>query len=260
MDIDQNHQLNSNHFRNQQNSSSTSSSSLLSSSGSAVHRNITNHHNQTNDNNGNIKDEQSSTTTTTLTATKQQQSSNQRNQKQSTTSVTEKEMVGGCVVCGQDEGYLDNVIIYCDGDGCEIGVHEACYGITTIPKGEWYCTPCSINQKPEKCELCPARYGAFKPTANGRWCHVVCALYIPEVEFENINTMEPIVLDRIDARRVGCVCILCEMSGKDKDTSRSGCCMSCHYPNCPNKFHVTWYEYCLNLKKKFPSNIYCFFF
>lgn len=36
----------------------------------------------------------------------------------------EKEMIGGCVVCGQDEGYLDNVLIYCDGEGCGIGVHE----------------------------------------------------------------------------------------------------------------------------------------
>ncbi|KPM06081.1 protein AF-10-like protein [Sarcoptes scabiei] len=153
----------------------------------------------------------------------------------------EKEMIGGCVVCGQDEGYLDNVLIYCDGEGCGIGVHEACYGIKLIPKNEWFCRPCSVSQKPDKCELCPANYGAFKPTANGKWCHVVCALYIPEVGFGCMQTMEPILLDRIDPKRIGCICILCEMSGRDKEIARSGCSMSCHYPNCPNKFHVTWY-------------------
>lgn len=29
------------------------------------------------------------------------------------------------------------------------------------------------------------------------WAHVVCALYIPEVEFANVSTMEPIVLQSV---------------------------------------------------------------
>ena len=29
------------------------------------------------------------------------------------------------------------------------------------------------------------------------WCHVVCALYIPQVWFANVQTMEPIVLSGI---------------------------------------------------------------
>ncbi|KAF7245814.1 Protein AF-10 [Varanus komodoensis] len=29
------------------------------------------------------------------------------------------------------------------------------------------------------------------------WAHVVCALYIPEVQFANVSTMEPIVLQSV---------------------------------------------------------------
>uniref|UniRef100_A0A8B9FY89 Protein AF-10 n=1 Tax=Amazona collaria TaxID=241587 RepID=A0A8B9FY89_9PSIT len=32
---------------------------------------------------------------------------------------------------------------------------------------------------------------------NGGWAHVVCALYIPEVQFANVSTMEPIVLQSV---------------------------------------------------------------
>ena len=30
------------------------------------------------------------------------------------------------------------------------------------------------------CSLCPVRGGALKPTDDGRWCHIVCAIWIPE--------------------------------------------------------------------------------
>ena len=49
-----------------------------------------------------------------------------------------------------------------------------------------------------KCELCPMKTGALKRTDTGSWAHVVCALYIPEVSFKNVETtMEPIILSNV---------------------------------------------------------------
>lgn len=33
------------------------------------------------------------------------------------------------------------------------------------------------------------------------WCHVVCALFIPEAWFANVQTMEPIVLKNVPPER-----------------------------------------------------------
>ena len=59
----------------------------------------------------------------------------------------------------------------------------------------------------QKCELCPSKHGALKRTDNSGWAHVVCALYIPEVRFGNVTTMEPIQLQLIPAERFNKVCI-----------------------------------------------------
>ena len=52
-----------------------------------------------------------------------------------------------------------------------------------------------------RCELCPNKDGALKRTDNGGWAHVVCALYIPEVRFGNVATMEPIILALVPQER-----------------------------------------------------------
>lgn len=51
--------------------------------------------------------------------------------------------------------------------------------------------------------LCPMKEGALKRTETGKWAHVICGLYIPEISFGSVKTMEPIItkdvrLDRLD--------------------------------------------------------------
>lgn len=53
----------------------------------------------------------------------------------------------------------------------------------------------------QRCELCPSKSGALKRSDTGGWAHVVCALYIPEVRFGNVTSMEPIVLRLIPPER-----------------------------------------------------------
>lgn len=116
-----------------------------------------------------------------------------------------KEMVGGCCVCSDERGWPENPLVYCDGSSCTVAVHQACYGIVTVPTGPWFCRKCESHERPTRvrCELCPTRDGALKKTdSSGQgWAHVVCALYIPEVRFGNVTTMEPIILQLIPPER-----------------------------------------------------------
>lgn len=41
----------------------------------------------------------------------------------------------------------------------------------------------------------------YVPISSLGWAHVVCALYIPEVQFANVLTMEPIILQYVPHER-----------------------------------------------------------
>lgn len=147
------------------------------------------------------------------------------------------EMVGGCSVCLDDQGTEENPLVYCD--GCEVAVHQACYGIVQVPAGSWFCRKCESREGRDKikCRLCPAVDGALKKTEDGDWAHVVCALYIPEVRFGNINTMEPIEINHIQIDRYNKTCYLCEEN--KKTTASVGAVMDCNKLGCKLSFHVT---------------------
>uniref|UniRef100_H2ZSI7 PHD-type domain-containing protein n=1 Tax=Latimeria chalumnae TaxID=7897 RepID=H2ZSI7_LATCH len=91
----------------------------------------------------------------------------------------------------------------------------------------------------QRCELCPHKDGALKRTDNGGWAHVVCALYIPEVQFANVFTMEPIVLQYVTHDRYNKTCYICEEQGRESKAA-SGACMTCNWHGCRQAFHVTW--------------------
>ncbi|XP_016350778.1 protein AF-10-like isoform X1 [Sinocyclocheilus anshuiensis] len=193
-----------------------------------------------------------------------------------------KEMIGGCCVCSDERGWAENPLVYCDGHGCNVAVHQACYGIVQVPTGPWFCRKCESQERaarvikgwrgrkpswqtPEegglsttcnkededsrlsrslktlnivRCELCPHKDGALKRTDNGGWAHVVCALYIPEVEFANVSTMEPIVLQSVPHERYSKTCYICEEQGRESKAA-SGACMTCNKHGCRQAFHVT---------------------
>ncbi|XP_068437789.1 protein AF-10 isoform X2 [Clinocottus analis] len=151
-----------------------------------------------------------------------------------------KEMIGGCCVCSDERGWAENPLVYCDGHGCNVAVHQACYGIVQVPTGPWFCRKCESQERAARvrCELCPHKDGALKRTDNGGWAHVVCALYIPEVEFANVSTMEPIVLQSVPHDRYNKTCYICEDQGRESKAA-TGACMTCNKHGCRQAFHVT---------------------
>ena len=109
-----------------------------------------------------------------------------------------------CCVCFNGDSENMNLIIMCE--GCNLSVHQACYGVRVVPEGPWYCRACERNLSPEDkaCVLCPVRAGALKEVVenpelrsltgkrHGNWAHVLCTLWNDDTYFVDTSTMEPV--------------------------------------------------------------------
>lgn len=139
---------------------------------------------------------------------------------------------GICEICNDGEAEQSNAIVFCD--GCNLSVHQDCYGVPYIPADQWLCRKCTVSpSKPVSCCLCPNEGGAFKQTTSGTtWAHLLCALFIPEVGVCNSVYMEPIDgIENISKSRWRLTCYLCKQ--------RTGACMQCYKTSCTTSFHAT---------------------
>ncbi|KAH6778423.1 trithorax-like protein 2 [Perilla frutescens var. hirtella] len=135
-----------------------------------------------------------------------------------------------CNVCNMDEEYENNLFLQCD--KCRIMVHAKCYGEFEPTGGVlWLCNLCRPGApEPPPCCLCPVVGGAMKPTTDGRWAHLACAIWIPETCLTDVKTMEPIDgLCRINKDRWKLLCSICHVS--------HGACIQCCNHNCRVAFH-----------------------
>ncbi|CAN8259351.1 unnamed protein product [Cochlearia groenlandica] len=143
-----------------------------------------------------------------------------------------------CVVCQSTDGEPSNPIVFCD--GCDLMVHASCYGnplVKAIPEGDWFCRQCietKENIEEERllsCCLCTTKGGAMKQTNDGRWAHITCSLFVPEVYFEDPEGREGICCREIPEKRWKDRCYLCKI--------RRGCVIECSEMKCQLAFHVT---------------------
>ncbi|XP_059140493.1 PHD finger protein 14-like [Physella acuta] len=148
-----------------------------------------------------------------------------------------------CCVCLSDRSADDDEIVECD--NCGISVHEGCYGISeshstastesSASTEPWFCDACKATAKPV-CELCPNTGGIFKETDNGKWVHIVCALYTPGVAFGDVDKLSLVTLFEMSYSKWGArECSLCE----DSRFSQTGVCINCDAGMCKAYFHVT---------------------
>ncbi|CAG5085464.1 Oidioi.mRNA.OKI2018_I69.PAR.g10901.t2.cds [Oikopleura dioica] len=114
----------------------------------------------------------------------------------------ELSMEEGCSICEIADANDVDPLVYCD--QCNVAVHKLCYGIQTIPSGDWYCNTCKYwrkrrskdpltSMKPLKCVLCFDVRGAMKEVypkrgSDDTWAHILCALFFEEVQFRDPET------------------------------------------------------------------------
>ena len=141
-----------------------------------------------------------------------------------------------CHVCWDGASYDDNPILYCE--GCDVAVHQLCYGVKRVPTGDWFCRACERDGKStrksaasKRCCLCSVEGGALKPAAGNRWAHLFCSNWLPETYIKDVKAMEPVGgIDDIDPDRFG---LKCEVCGKRDE----GACIQCDFGHCSVAYH-----------------------
>jgi hypothetical protein len=158
-----------------------------------------------------------------------------------------------CEVCGFAECDSFDPIIFCE--CCNACVHQRCYGVTTLPAGDWVCRQCEalVPLHERRCELCPSTIGAMKrtttrrrtesgsgrsrsrttysPTPGDGWVHLVCALHHPSTEIVDATRKEPVVIGRIAPERSALKCEVCHQRG--------GAPTQCAWKSCRKAFHCS---------------------
>lgn len=136
-----------------------------------------------------------------------------------------------CAICDDGDCENTNAIVFCD--GCDLAVHQECYGVPYIPEGQWLCRKCQlIGRGTPTCIFCPNTDGAFKQTNASRWSHLLCAIWVPEVSLGNAIFMEPVMdVEKVPKQRWKLTCYICRQ--------KMGACIQCGNKNCFVAFHVT---------------------
>ncbi|PQE33040.1 PHD-finger domain-containing protein [Rutstroemia sp. NJR-2017a WRK4] len=136
-----------------------------------------------------------------------------------------------CAICDDGDCENTNAIVFCD--GCDLAVHQECYGVPFIPEGQWMCRKCQlIGRSTPTCIFCPNTDGAFKQTNASKWSHLLCAMWIPEVSLGNTTFMEPVMeVEKVPKSRWKLNCYICNQA--------MGACVQCGNKSCFTAFHVT---------------------
>ncbi|RKP33188.1 hypothetical protein BJ085DRAFT_33111 [Dimargaris cristalligena] len=145
-----------------------------------------------------------------------------------------------CAICGSPKCTRKNSIVFCDGEGCDVPVHQKCYDVKELPPEEekWFCQRCEDGVVVESTRVlcCPLTTGALKRTdQSGGYVHVNCGLWNPAISTNNPQKWT-VGLDEIH-REPCTLCsvaegytIRCVYDDDEADTEDAGC---------DHFFHVT---------------------
>ena len=97
-----------------------------------------------------------------------------------------------CAVCEKPDSKAPNQIIFCD--NCDMAVHQKCYGVPVIPKGDWLCRDCAQDDLGGTTRGDGANKGAPARAADGP------APDIPNFD-RHLSSLQRVLLDRCTGQR-----------------------------------------------------------
>jgi hypothetical protein len=166
-----------------------------------------------------------------------------------------------CAICFSDETQDDNTLVFCT--TCGLVVHQACYGIETVPDDDWFCVRCiSVNNgnaavkeqlEHAPCAVCPRTDGAMHAVAktasaglSSPFVHAICVQLIPALYYvDNSPPSVPLTAKSVKAStEIGCVAgfnlipkglqkLVCVLCGVKNGTT----CAQCRVNSCAVAFH-----------------------
>ena len=138
-----------------------------------------------------------------------------------------------CAICTQGDSDATNTLLQCA--RCKCSIHQGCYGVTGTVGSDWTCSKCTGRSTDEadslRCAICQHAGGAIQRTNCGKWVHVVCALWTPEVNIVDITTMRPVDISTLDEDRFKLTCAICNL--------KQGACIQCSHRACTTAFHAS---------------------
>ncbi|AFN83803.1 PHD zinc finger-containing putative transcriptional regulator [Encephalitozoon romaleae SJ-2008] len=129
-----------------------------------------------------------------------------------------------CDICTKYTSENDKALVVCQ--GCEICVHENCYGIQDL-SDFWLCRRCIYREDSKECSFCISTNGVFKQTSDNKWGHVLCVMFNRSLSFGHPLSKEPIDVGSY-TKESGC--LFCD--------EVRGTVICCSYFACSKKYHV----------------------
>lgn len=80
------------------------------------------------------------------------------------------------------------------------------------------------------------------PPTHTDWAHAICALWIPSVKWQDEDRkFRGVDVSKVGKSEYGAnACYICSEKGRPELAS-TGICIPCSVPNCPRRFHATWF-------------------